>query len=326
MYALIMMNSAASGCFFGHIMGYGKTLMQLATAMVLDWGAQALDHIDENPGAHLPPLNDGQSQCPSQHLWPIACPCRRSSVSFWLRGLFDRRGIVLLLQPLSLLPNLKAEWKKFIDPTTLQLKLWIQYSDGKVVRSHETAGLKQFQEWSDHVYKEPTRSELTRNLLATTKDSFGGRIRDVAKVEDKWWEDNYTVGPNPHINQKKPKKQVSQVRELLLPFKLAFLDEYHLAKSFGQALHPFLGKLECYDSDIKPYPVALVFVSGTPTVNLPTDMNELVRSMERLDMDDKPRWAKNKDLEHCSWEKVETLTASLDSYVSSKGTSVATVQ
>lgn len=49
-FMLVRLNSPSNGCFLGHIMGYGKTFMQIATAQVLDWGAQALDHIQQPSG------------------------------------------------------------------------------------------------------------------------------------------------------------------------------------------------------------------------------------------------------------------------------------
>jgi len=322
MYALIRINSEANGCFLGHIMGYGKTLLQLAVALVLYWGARLLDDIDQHPSYHLDTMNDGQRQCPSQDLWPIACPCRRSSASFWLRDLFDRRGMTLLIQPLGLLPNLKSEWKKFIDSSTAPLRLWIQHNDARVRGGFGYANTENFKEWDKHRHDTPTRSDLACNLLATTIGSYDSHIRDLAKVTDYWVEDNYTTGKDPHINTKKPKKNMSQERQLSLPFKLALQDECHLARTYDQAPQTFLRKLQCKDSKGNVHRAALVFASGTPTINSPTDMNELIHSMEG----EKAVWAEDGTLKHCSWGEVQKLTKTLGRFTKKSKASVQHVK
>jgi len=323
-YALVRMNSTANGCFLGHIMGFGKTLMQLAIAQVLDWGAQALDHIDAYPDDHLESTNDGKSQCPSQRLWPIACPCRRSSASFWLRNLFDRRGMVMMIQPLTLIPNLKNEWEKFIDPKASQLKMWIHHHDDKVTGDFPPATKQDFLKWEKHDHTTPTRSELTRNILVTTKGSFKGQIRDVAKTS--WWENMPQYTQKKELHKTVPYKDVYRTRELDIHIKAAFQDECHLVRGYDMDPQKFMRALQCQDSLKKTHHAALVFASGTPTVNSPTDMNELVRAMEGVVDGGGGYWAKVKHLDHCSWDVVAKLTADINKTMASVKTSIATVK
>ena len=67
-YALVRMNSPANGYVLGHIMGYGKTFMQLAIAIILYLGAQLLDDIDKHPHLHLDADQDGQSPLSLIHI------------------------------------------------------------------------------------------------------------------------------------------------------------------------------------------------------------------------------------------------------------------
>jgi hypothetical protein len=169
----------------------------------------------------------------------------------------------------------------------------------------EYATSEKFIEWNGHQLGTPTRSELTRNVITTTKDSYSPHIRELAKETETWEEDNITKKNTVHSI--KPKKTVLKTTPFSPLIKLAVQDEYHLVRNFTGLPQNFLRKLQCKDSDGHPRRAALIFASSTPTMNSPTDMNELIHSLEG----EEARWADNRDLSHCSWKEVKNLTGAI---------------
>ena len=80
--------------------------------------------------------------------------------------------------------------------------------------------------------------------------------------------------------------------------------------------------LKCLDSKGQSRRSGLIFASGTPMVNSPADINELVRTMEG----NEPNWANDRNLSHCSWGALESLTKDIDGLMRAHKSSVDAVK